>query len=75
MMWDNDRNKHVKQLLLDFFIKSKHDWRDREPYEISLREAIEYIDDFCYFQPRTHGKEHPLLIEASACKEEKNVSA
>ena len=46
MLWDNDEKKNIKYLLLDFLVKSQNDFRDVEPFEISLSYAYEYIDDF-----------------------------
>lgn len=46
MLWDYDKDKDIKHFLLDFLIASQDHFRGKEPFEISLREGIDYINAF-----------------------------
>ncbi len=46
MMWDDDENKDIKIIFLDFLIKCLNDFRHRDSSTISLKEGIDYVNDF-----------------------------
>lgn len=46
MDWNNPEYKELKYLLLDFLLQSQNYFRDKEPFEISLREGMDYVEDF-----------------------------
>lgn len=50
MMWDDDIFSEQKLLMLDAIIKFSNKFRDRGPEQISLRELIDFIDQFFEFE-------------------------
>lgn len=54
MNWRNDPDAEIKYFLLDFLIKSQHQFRDKDPFQISLKEAMDYVEEFV--KERWNGK-------------------
>jgi len=46
MLWDDDALKYQKQISLDVIITFSRVFRGKDPSEISVKDLIDFIDEF-----------------------------
>jgi hypothetical protein len=52
MLWENDTKKFLKEVLLDFFMRSMNDFYEINTNNTTLQYRKDYIDDlYCNYQP------------------------